>query len=70
MMVYLPFAGGAVLLYVCYQVMKSGGMTALPDLIVLLSSIPALLLTWFFTRNTTNFFKQPRVSYDSIEEPA
>ena len=45
-------------------------MTALSDLIVLLSSIPALLLTWFFTRNTTNFFKQPRVSYDSIEEPA
>jgi amino acid transporter len=70
MMVYLPFLGGAVLLYVCYQVMKSGGMTALPDLIVLLSSIPAYLLTWFFTRNTTNFFKQPRVSYDSIEEPA
>ena len=66
MMVYLPFIGGVVLLYVCYQVMKSGGSSAYPDVIVLLSSIPALALTWYFTR-TKKFWHQELVSYDTVD---
>src|ERR1019366_5466490 len=66
MMVYLPLIGGVALLYVCYQVMKSGGRSAVPDVIVLLSSIPALALTWFFTRQK-GFWHQKLVSYDTIE---
>ena len=66
-MVYLPLIGGASLLFVCYQVMISGGASALPDIVVLASGIPFLLLTMFKTRNKTNFFKQPRVAYDTID---
>jgi L-asparagine transporter-like permease len=66
-MVYLPLIGGLSLLFVCYQVMISGGATALPDMIVLASGIPFLLFTMFKTRNKTNFFKQPRVAYDTID---
>src|ERR1035437_3120793 len=68
-MIILPFIGGVALLFVCFQVMKSGGRNALPVAIVLLSSLPAMLLTWFFTSKKP-FWKQPLVSYDSIEEPA
>jgi amino acid transporter len=66
-MVYLPLIGGLALLYVSYKVMASGGTSALPDIIVLLSSLPALGLTWFFTRKSTNFFRQQLVSYDTID---
>jgi len=66
-MVYLPFIGGASLLFVCYQVIISGGATALPDMIVLASGIPFLLFTMFKTSGKTNFFKQPRVAYDTID---
>ena len=66
-MVYLPFIGGAALLYVCYQVIKSGGSGSIPDIVVLASSVPALLITMLVTRGKTDFFKQPRVSYDSVE---
>jgi amino acid transporter len=66
-MVYAPFLGGIVLLFVCYQVMASGGSTALPDIIVLASGLPALFLTWFLTRGKTNFFKQPIVTYTNAD---
>ena len=67
-MVYLPFIGGVVLLYVCYQVIVSGGSSSIPDVIVLVSSVPALAITWAVTRKKSTFWKQPLVSYDSIED--
>jgi amino acid transporter len=66
-MVYLPLIGGIVLLYVCYQVIKSGGMTALPNIIVLASGLPLLLIAWVKTRGKSAFFTQPLVSYSEIE---
>ena len=66
-MVYLPLVGGLVLLWVCYQVIKAGGSTALPDIVVLGSSVPALLLTWVFTRRQP-FWHQKLVSYDTLDD--
>ncbi len=66
-MVYLPFIGGVSLLFVCYQVLISGGSTAIPDIVVLASGIPFMLFTMYITRGKTNFFKQQRVSYDTID---
>ena len=66
-MVVAPLLGGIALLYVCYQVISSGGSSAYPDLIVLASSLPALLITWLITRNSP-FWKQPLVHYDTVED--
>ncbi len=66
-LIILPLVGGVVLLYVCWDVIKAGGRAALPDDIVLLSSIPFVALTWWVTRGKTNFFQQPRVSYDTVD---
>ena len=67
-MIVAPLLGGVALLFVCYQVIKSGGSSSLPDVIVLLSSLPALLITWLVTRNRTRFWSQPRVRYDTVED--
>lgn len=65
-MVVLPLIGGVALLYVCWVVIQQGGMTALPDDIVLLSSIPALYLAKWFSRGRSTFFAQSRVAYADI----
>jgi len=67
MMVFLPFIGGVALLYVCYQVMSSGGSTSIPDILVLVAGLPLLLLAWVTTRGKTGFFRQPLVSYDTVD---
>ena len=67
-MVVLPFIGGVALLYVCWVVIQQGGMTALPDDVVLLSSIPALYLAKWYSRGRTTFFAQPRVAYADIAD--
>jgi len=66
-MVFLPFIGGVALLYVCYQVIVGGGSTSIPDVVVLLSGIPALLITLWVTRGKTEFFKQKTVAYDAVD---
>ncbi|MBU6496110.1 MAG: APC family permease [Acidobacteria bacterium] len=66
-MIVAPLIGGLVLLYVCYDVIKAGGKTALPDVIVLVSSVPFVILTWWVTKGKTTFFKQPLVAYDTID---
>ncbi len=66
-MVFLPLVGGLALLYVSYQVIKSGGSTAYPDLVVLASGLPLLLIALVKTRGKSAFFRQPLVSYTSIE---
>jgi len=67
-MVYAPFLGGAVLLFVGYWVIKSAGSTALPDIWVLGLGVPLTFITWLTKRNKTQFFKQPLVAYDSLED--
>ena len=66
-MVYLPFIGGVTLLYVCYQVMVSGGSTAIPDMVVLGSGIPIYLLMKLRIGKRTPFFTQRIVSYDTVD---
>jgi amino acid transporter len=66
-MIYLPLLGGIALLFVCYQVMKSGGSTVWPDIVMLALGLPLLLLAMVAKRGKTDFFTQPRVSYDTIE---
>ncbi len=66
-MVYLPFIGGLALLFVCYEVLSTGGSSAYPDLWALFLGLPMLLAAWLATRHKTNFFSQPLVSYDTIE---
>ncbi|HEY5120436.1 MAG TPA: APC family permease [Acidimicrobiales bacterium] len=66
-MIYLPLIGGVGLLYVSYQVIKGGGRNAIPDLIVLASGLPLLLIAWWRTRGKSPFFTQPLVSYTEIE---
>ena len=67
-MIVMPLVGGLCLLWVCWLVIKSGGMTALPDDIVLLSSVPALYVTKYVTRGRTTFFAQRPVAYNSLED--
>lgn len=66
-MIVLPFIGGTVLLLVCYIVMKNGGKSSIPDIVVLASSIPALLIAMAVTKGKTKFWSQPLISYDTIE---
>ncbi len=66
-MVYLPFVGGVALMYVCYQVLKGGGSSSIPDVVVLVSSVPAMLITMWVTKGKTKFWSQPRVSYDTLD---
>jgi amino acid transporter len=66
-MIYLPLVGGIALLYVCYQVMKSGGSSSIPDIVVLAMGVPLLFIAMFATRGRSGFFKQPLISYDTIE---
>jgi amino acid transporter len=67
-MIYLPLIGGVALLYVCYQVLKSGGSSAIPDLWVLGLGVPFTFIAWITTRGKSGFFTQPLVAYDSIED--
>jgi amino acid transporter len=67
-MIFLPFVGGGVLLFVGYWVIKSAGKTALPDIWVLGLGIPLTFITWIVTRKKSPFFTQPLVSYDSIDD--
>jgi hypothetical protein len=67
-MVVLPLIGGVSLLYVCWVVIQSGGLTALPDDIVILSGIPVLAFTRWKLRGQSGFFTQALVSYDSVED--
>lgn len=66
-MVVLPFVGGVALLYVGYQVLKSGGSGAYPDIWVLALGVPLTFVTWLVTRKKSGFFSQPLVSYDTID---
>ncbi len=66
-LIVLPFIGGIILLFTCFQVMKAGGMAALPDILTLGSSLPLVALTWALTKGKTDFFHRPRVSYDTID---
>jgi amino acid transporter len=66
-MVWLPLIGGIVLLFTCYEVMTSGGSTAIPDLIVLALGIPLLLIAYVTTKGKSPFFAQKLVSYDTVE---
>ena len=66
-MILLPLVGGLVLLYVCYQVMVSGGMSSMPDIITLVIGVPAVFWAWAATRKTSTFFRQKLVSYDTID---
>jgi len=66
-MVYLPFIGGVSLLYVCYQVIVSGGSTAIPDIVVLASGIPLYIVMKLRIGKKVAFFNQPKVSYDTID---
>jgi hypothetical protein len=47
--------------------MKSGGSTVWPDIVMLALGLPLLLLAMVAKRGKTDFFTQPRVSYDTIE---
>jgi amino acid transporter len=67
-MIFLPLVGGVALLFVCYQVIKSGGSTTYPDIIVLALGLPLLLIAMVSTRGKSGFFKQPLVSYESVED--
>jgi amino acid transporter len=67
-MVVLPFIGGVVLLYVCYQVMKSGGRNSIPDIVVFALGLPLLAIAVIKTRGKSAFFTQPLVAYDTIED--
>ncbi len=67
-MIVMPLLGGLCLLWVCWLVIRAGGMSALPDDIVLGSSVPALYLTKWLTKGRTTFFEQPIVSYDTLED--
>ena len=67
-MVYLPLIGGLALLFVCYQVLHSGGSSATPDLWVLGMGVPLTLIAWVTTRKKSGFFTQPLVAYDTIED--
>lgn len=66
-MIFLPLIGGLALLYVSFQVIKSGGSTAYPDIIVLVSGVPLLLIAMAMKRGKGGFFQQPLVSYDTVE---
>ena len=66
-MVYLPFIGGVVLLYVCYKVMAAGGRSSIPDITVFALGIPLLFIAWVRARGKSGFFTQPLVSYDTVE---
>jgi hypothetical protein len=66
-MVYLPFIGGLALLFVCYEVLSTGGSSAYPDLWALFLGLPMLLAAWLTTRHKKNFFSQALVTYDTIE---
>jgi amino acid transporter len=66
-MIVAPLLGGIALLYVCYQVIVSGGTTSIPDVFVLLSGLPALGITMWSTRKKHGFFKQARIAYDTVE---
>jgi amino acid transporter len=65
-MILMPLVGGVVLLYTCYYVIRSGGMLAIWDDVILLAGLPLLAVTWFLTRNKP-FFRQQVVSYDTLE---
>jgi L-asparagine transporter-like permease len=67
-MIVAPLLGGIGLLYVCWVVIQEGGRTAIPDDVALLSSIPAVIITYYVTRGRTTFFRQPLVAYDSVED--
>ena len=67
-MVWLPLVGGIVLLYVCVVVIQTGGLTALPDDVVILSGIPILAFTRWRMRGRVGFFHQALVSYDTVED--
>jgi amino acid transporter len=66
-MVLAPLLGGLALLFVCYQVIKSGGLNALPDDIILLAGIPLTALARWRTIDSSPFFRQPTVAYDTID---
>ncbi len=66
-MVWLPLVGGLILLFTCYEVLKSGGSTAIPDIVVLILGLPLLLIAYLTTKGRSPFFSQSRVSYDSVE---
>jgi amino acid transporter len=64
--VLLPFLGGVFLLWVGYQVVKQSGWSAsAPVIYTMLAGIPLVIIARYTTKG--DFFKQPRVSYDSIE---
>jgi len=66
-MVVAPLIGGVALMFVCYQVIKSAGMSAVWDDVILLMGIPLVIIVRWRTVRTVPFFTQPLVSYDTIE---
>ena len=62
MMILGPLLGGLVLLYVAYQVMVSGGMSAMPDVLVIVTGLPAMVWAWSRSR-TAVFWRQPRITH-------
>ena len=66
-MIFLPFIGGVVLLFVCYRVLSEGGSSAYPVDWTLFVGVVLLLIAWIKTRGTGTFFKQPLVAYTDIE---
>ncbi len=66
-MVWLPLIGGLALMFTCYEVLVSGGSTAIPDLVVLALGLPLLLIAYVKTKGKSPFFSQKMISYDTIE---
>jgi amino acid transporter len=66
-MVVAPFIGGAVLIFVCYQVIKSAGMSAIWDDVILLMGLPLVILVRQRTIDKEPFFSQPQIAYDTID---
>ena len=61
MMIVAPLLGGVVLLFVCYQVLVSGGSTAIPDLVVIGTGLPAMALVWWRTKSQDFWHRRPIV---------
>jgi hypothetical protein len=66
-MVLAPLVGGAVLLFVGYEVIVSGWPGSLPDVVVLASGIPALIWARLAT-GRSSFWHQRAVKYSHLSD--
>jgi amino acid transporter len=67
-MIVAPLIGGVTLLFVCGYVIKSAGAGAKWDEIILGLGLPLLAIAYFTSKGKTDFFKQPIVAYEEIDD--